>query len=470
MLQWMTYLGGTAVDYGYTVAPDSSGGAYVSGFTDSIDFAGRINSYFGGTNDALLARVSAAGTLLWMAYIGGSDEDWGLGIDVDPAGRVLLVGRTFSADLVARQNEYGGAGDAFVAKTTPTGTVLWTKYYGGSGLDWGRRIVLDSFGIAYFAGTTESTDFAGRRNEYYGGDYDAFVLSIASDGELRWMNYLGGTQFDWGRGIAMDSTGSTFISGYTNSADFAARNNAYQGGSWDAFVVKVSPTGVADWMSFVGGSGNDHAWDIAVNSIGNVVLTGETASTDFFGRNNTYRGGSLDAFVCQLTNSGTSQSMTYLGGTAIDAGAGVCTDHNGTVLVTGYTSSADFSGRLNDHSGDYDTFLAVLRAEGFARLAVDATCPSGGQIQIEWSGSTPSGRVALVFARCLGDLLVRSGFPCQGTQLGLCGNQVQVAWDGRSDSNGARILNAFAGNGACGGYLQLLDLTTCATSNVARIE
>lgn len=103
-------------------------------------------------------------------------------------------------------------------------------------------------------------------------------------------------------------------------------------------------------------------------------------------------------------------------------------------------------------------------------LVADGTCPDGGRIEISWCGATPSGLVALIFARCTGDFIVPARMPCQGTQLGLCANQIQVAWTGVSDHNGCRTLRSTAGGGACGSYLQILDLTTCTTSNAARIE
>jgi len=103
-------------------------------------------------------------------------------------------------------------------------------------------------------------------------------------------------------------------------------------------------------------------------------------------------------------------------------------------------------------------------------LAVDASCPDGGPIRIEWSGATPGGQVALIFAREEGSFTIPPGNPCTGTQLGLGANQIRLAWQGPAGPNGSRTLNANTGPAACGGYLQLLDLTPCATSNVARIE
>lgn len=114
--------------------------------------------------------------------------------------------------------------------------------------------------------------------------------------------------------------------------------------------------------------------------------------------------------------------------------------------------------------------IRVWQSGDGIRLVADGTCPGGGPIQVSWSGATPNGQVALIFAVCEGDFVVPARNPCQGTQLGLCSTQIQLVGIYRSDANGSRQLNGFAGNGACGKFLQLLDLTTCDTSNVAPIE
>jgi len=91
-------------------------------------------------------------------------------------------------------------------------------------------------------------------------------------------------------------------------------------------------------------------------------------------------------------------------------------------------------------------------------------------MRIEWSGATPDGQISLIFARNTGSFIIPNNRPCAGVQLGLGADQIQLAWQGGAGVNGSRILNTSAGPAACGGYLQLLDLTTCGTSNVARVE
>lgn len=259
--------------------------------------------------------------------------------------------------------------------------------------------------------------------------------------------------------------------GYTNSTNFEGWNNASHGGN-DAFVVKVSALGTLQWMTYLGGSLLDRGFGIAVDSAGNALLSGNTSSTDFEGRNNAHHGGN-DAFVVKVSASGTLQWMSYLGGSGDEEGYGIALDSTGNALVTGITESTNFEGRNNAyHGGAWDAFVLKLRGAGSGglQLLVAATCPSGGPIQISWSGATGGGQIALIFARDTGSFIIPNNRPCAGTTLGVGSNEIQIAYQGSAGQSGSRTLNSTIGPGPCGGYLQLVDIATCGTSNVARIE
>lgn len=135
-----------------------------------------------------------------------------------------------------------------------------------------------------------------------------------------------------------------------------------------------------------------------------------------------------------------------------------------------YDASRQVTVLFGGYDGPYFGDTWEYRCAPLIRLSVAPTCPSGGPARVGWSGATPDGRIAVLFARDEGAVSIPPGNPCEGTRLGLGASQLQIAWLGRSDGNGGRILNANAPPAACGGFLQLLDLTACATSNVARVE
>jgi len=250
----------------------------------------------------------------------------------------------------------GGFGDVFVAKLNAAGSALsYSTYLGGSGFDQGNGIAVDSAGSAYVTGDTDSTDFPttpGAFQTTNGGFEGAFVTKLNAAGSaLSYSTYLGGSSVDGGRGIAVDSAGSAYVTGLTGSTDFPTAPGAFQttyDGNEDVFVAKLNATGSAlSYSTYLGGSGNDGGSEIAVDSAGNAYVTGLTDSTDFptaAGAFQTTNGGSdFDAFVVKLNAAGSALSYsTYLGGSDDDLGQGIAVDSAGSAYVTGRTDWTDF--------------------------------------------------------------------------------------------------------------------------------
>lgn len=469
-LVWMTYLGGRGDDEGLAIAVDDSGDALVTGHTRSGDFVGRNNSYQGGSYDAFALKVSSSGELQWMTYLGGGDEDYGRGVAADSDGNALVTGLTTSIDFNGRNNSYyGGSSDAFALKINPSGELQWMEYLGGRGSEGGNAVGVDGAGNAVLIGSTSSTDFSGRNNSNHGSQ-DAFALKVASSGQLLWMSYCGGDDSEQAFGIALDGAGNALVTGETRSTDFVGRNNTHNGGGGDAFALKVSPSGQLQWMTYLGGTGREWGYGIAVECGGGSIVTGFTESTDFVGQNNSHHGGRNDAFAVKVSPSGGIESMTHLGGSGDDWGYGIALDGAGNALVTGLTGSTDFANRKNSsYGGIGDAFIARLRLAG-PTLSVETSCPSSGPIHITWEGATPGGRVSLLFARETGSAQIPSHWSCPGTELGLGRHQLHVVVKPWSDEFGSGYVDGIAGSIACGGYMQLLDLTCCTTSNVAILE
>jgi hypothetical protein len=198
------FLGGSGPEEGYGIAVDSSGNAYVTGSTWSSDFPAVVgpDTAFNGNRDAFVAKVNPSGTaLVYAGFLGGSDWDWGYGIAVDSSGSAYVTGYTYSSDfpaVVGPDTSFnGGYIDAFVAKVNPAGTALvYSGFLGGSGYDWGYSIAVDSFGNAYVTGGTDSSDFpavVGPGKSLNGG-VDAFVAKVNPDGTaLVYSGFLGGS-------------------------------------------------------------------------------------------------------------------------------------------------------------------------------------------------------------------------------------------------------------------------------------
>lgn len=297
VLNYSTYLGGGGIDAASSIAIDGAGNAYIAGSTQSLDFptAQASQAAFGGgsfSGDAFVAKLNAAGnSLIYSTYLGGSGDDAATGIAVDPSGSAYVTGLTGSSDFPvqsALQSINAGYTDAFVAKLSADGSALaYSTYLGGAQDDSGQSIAVDANGFAYVTGLTGSPDFptANALQSTFGGDTDAFIARLNQRGNgLVYSTYLGGSGADYGYGIALDGGGNVYIAGQTLSANFptSAPLQHNTGGASDAFVVRLSDDGrTLGYSTYLGGSGDDSANAIAVDASGNAYITGYTASPDF---------------------------------------------------------------------------------------------------------------------------------------------------------------------------------------------
>jgi len=327
-LTYSTYLGGASYDQANGIAIDPSGNVYVTGFTQSNPFpraAGALQTAYAGNSDAFVAKLSANGSsLLYSTYLSGDAVDQALAIAVDSSGSAYITGQTFQATTFpitsgAYQPTNHGFGDAYVTKLSPDGSsLLYSTYLGGSGLHVPRAIAVDSLGNAYVAGKTFSTDFP-TLNAFQSinhGKEDAFVAELNPSGSaLLYSTYLGGSGFEQANGIAVDSAGNAYVTGYTSSADFPV-TNAIQAACKscanlnDAFVTEIGAGGTSlVYSTFLGGNANDEGMGIALDNLENAYVTGFTFSTDFPTTSGAYQGallGGSSAFVAQIGATGLS--------------------------------------------------------------------------------------------------------------------------------------------------------------------
>jgi Beta-propeller repeat len=396
VLLYSTYLGGSSGDYGAGIAVDGSGQAYVTGFTGSVDFPTLQASQpaSGGEGDAFVTKLTATGALAYSTYLGGSGFDGGGGIAVDGSGQAYVTGGTASGNfptLHASQPAFGGEHDAFVTKLTATGALAYSTYLGGSGVDGGGDIAVDGSGQAYVTGLTTSGDFptvqASQPAYGGGGSGDAFVTKLTATGALAYSTYLGGSERDEGSGIAVDGSGQAYVTGFTTSGDFptvqASQPASGGGGEFDAFVTKLTATGALAYSTYLGGSGEDLGYSIAVDGSGQAYVTGNTTSGDFptlhASQPASGGGDEFDAFVTKLTATGALAYSTYLGGSAHEAGLGIAVDGSGQTYVTGSTLSGDFPtlhASQPASGGGGDAFVTKLMATG--ALAYSTYLGGGG--------------------------------------------------------------------------------------------
>ena len=386
-LVYATYLGGSADDFGRGIAVDSTGHAYVVGWTASTNFptANALQSTNAGVTDVFVTKLDATGgALVYSTYLGGSANDYASGIAVDGSGGAYVVGHSHSSNFpvvnaIQPSHAAGGFSDLIVGKLNAAGSALeYSTYLGGTQDEDEGAIAVDAGGNAYLTGRTFSTDFptANALQAANAGGLDVLVIKLNPAGSaLVYSTYLGGSGSDYGRGIAVDTGGSAYVTGETTSTNFPTANpfQATRSGSGafttDAYATKLSPAGGAlSFSTYLGGSTNDYGEGVGVDANGNAYLAGYTSSANFPTHNAlqaTYAGGGFDVYVTKLSVAGSGLSYsTFLGGTGTDYAYSLAVEAAGDVYLTGYTNSTNFPTvnpiQENHAGGTYDAIVVKL--------------------------------------------------------------------------------------------------------------
>lgn len=401
---YSTYISGSGTELATAIAVDSTGSAYVTGYTNSTDFPTRspLQSANAGGYDAFVAKLDATGNLVYSTYLGGGKDDTANAIALDSSGNIYLAGQTNSTNFPGvtssspQRSLVGNFSNAFVAKLNAAGSsISYSTYLGGNGGDYAKGIAVDSSGNAYVVGTTASTNFPVTPNPlqsaFGGGSNDAFVSMLNAAGTaLVYSTYLGGNDNDFGNAIAVDFSGNVYVTGYTASTNFPGVTSSsiqpVNGGNYTGIVAKLNASGTAlVYSTYLGGNALDVGNGIAVDSSGNAYVTGTTRSTNFVGVTaasiQPVNGGGADAFVSELNAGGTALVFsTYLGGSGNDSGNGVALDSTGNIYVTGDTASTNFPVTANPlqstYGGSNDAFIAKLSAESTGAATTTMLAPS----------------------------------------------------------------------------------------------
>lgn len=371
-LVYSTYLGGSATDFAFALALDSAGNVHVVGTTQSTDFPTTPKAYqtacgscAGGLPSAFVTELNSTGSaMVYSTFVGGAAGDSrGYAIALDSNDSAYITGRTSASDFPtttgALQRALNGAVNVFLSKLNATGSALvYSTFLGGNGSDQANGIAVDASFNAYVGGSSTSTNFpvtTGAFQTTLKGSSNAIVSKLNSKGSaLTYSTYLGGSGADTVWGIRVDGSNNVYVAGQTSSTNFPTTTSAFQTtcgtdcAANDAFVSKFNSAGTALlYSTFLGGSGEQEAFALAIDSSGDAYVTGRTSSTDFphtKGSFQTSFGGVFDAYLSELnpTGSGLLYS-TYFGGSASDAGLGIAVDSAKNVYLTGRTYSTNFA-------------------------------------------------------------------------------------------------------------------------------
>jgi hypothetical protein len=410
VLAYSTYLGGSSDDGGGSLAVDSLGNAYITGWTDSSDFpivGTSVTPAPNGNYVAFVAKLNPDGTaLVYSTYLGGTGGDYGYGLAIDGSGDAYVTGYTGSSDFPVTPNAFqsslgsGATSNAFLTKLSADGqSLLYSTYLGGGASDWALSIAVDANQNAYVTGEatsgtptpfpTTSNAFQSTINSIYGNGFVTRIDTTQTGANsLIYSTFLGGAApsngWDSGQGIAVDSNQNVYVDGVASSADFPIISaTAYQTTNYSGYTVflsqidttKSGSTGLI-YSTFIGGSIGDQATSAALDSSGKVYMTGCSSSgfPTTTGVANSSPGKALVAkFDTTQSQSASLVFSTVVGGSGGECGNNIATDPIGNVYVVGFTRSSDFpvtSDAIQSvfGAGIQDSFVAVLSPDGLRIL------------------------------------------------------------------------------------------------------
>ena len=311
-VQWQRTLGGASSEAGSATAIDSSDNVYVFGNTLSEG---------PGNTSLVLAKYNSSGAIQWQRILGDTGAELGRGIAIDVSDNIYLAGSTVS--------EGAGLSDFFLAKYNTSGTIQWQRILGGAGADDAQAVATDSAGNVYIAGYSTSSG---------AGSYDFLFAKYNSSGTIQWQRTLGGTDMEFCRGLTIDSSDNIYLSGETDPG---------AGGGDDFLVAKYNSSGTIQWQRTLGGSGTDDGHGIVVDSSDNVYV---------FGDSNSEGEGSDDFVIAKYNSSGTIQWQRILGSTGLEFAYSVAIDSSETLNLSGLTNGTG--------EGSFDFLLAKVPNDG----------------------------------------------------------------------------------------------------------
>jgi alpha-tubulin suppressor-like RCC1 family protein len=362
VLTYGSYIGGTGDETVEAATTGPDGSLYLTGSSTSPSLFGRANAPDWG--DVFVIKLLPGGAAVdFVTYLGGTRDDYGFAITLDPQGRIVIAGTTQSSDFpVTAGPASAGSAEAFLVRLTANGSSVYSStLVTGPAADYGLGVAIGANSVAYLAGHSYSAGLNGLVPiRPRSGANDGFVTAITPEGTTNWTTFIGGQRYDYINAI-VTTGGQLFVTGDTESADFPVTGDAadptcgsngtcdeYElpSGTWyhpDTFFGRLDTNGTLTYATYLGGSGDDSAYALAVDGSGRLYTAGETGSVDFPAVQPLPLGatGGTDLFVSRFSAAGAVQYSSRFGGTGDEGARGLSIAGN-VVTVTGTAFGATF--------------------------------------------------------------------------------------------------------------------------------
>lgn len=458
-IAWSTYYGGTDMEEVNRLRTDAHGNVFITGITQSVaDIAttGSFRQMLTGGYDAFLAAFSVTGQLRWATYFGGAGDDYAFSMAIDRSGSLLVTGGTTSDHYMATSGSHQplyagdsafGIGDAFLAKFDESGQLSWATYFGGTLSDCSNAVVTDENNNIYIGGYTNSASGIATAGSYKDAlpalaigppPPDAFLAKFNANGQILWSTYYGGDGNDIITGMAIASSGEILVAGETSTTNLAssgAYQDQYGGGTADVFVTRFSPAGDPVWCTYLGGADYEHATDIAADKQGNYYVAGGVYGGDML----------ATPGACQLT----------FGGGGADGFLAKFNVHNLPSWST-YIGGSGFD-QVNGVAVDDAGNIIVTGITSSANNMLQA--PGSGKHYFYTTGTLPNGFLAKYNA--IGQRLWGTYYEGVGKSVG-CFNKDHIYFAGYSAANNLATPGSYQAynKGAGDGFLTLIKEDT----------
>jgi hypothetical protein len=429
-LLWATYYSGSDFENGYFVSADANANVYVAGITRSVNFPVQNSgsgAFFqqnsGGDFDAFILKFDQNGTRLWATYCGGSQYDAAFSLCIDPAGFLLVGGKTASQNFPTQnsgaffQANMAGVADAFILRFDTNCSIQWATFYGGSDNDEAHSIQTDANGNIYLSGETTSNDFPVQGNGSFlqsanAGQIDVFIVKFSPAGNRQWASYYGGSSFDLLFSVAIDSQGTIQLTGSTESVDFPTQNagtfyqGTFIGGLSDLFFIKFDSNGNRLWATFFGGNGNtvtgtsfdfyssfdvlecdecDNIYFCAATDDASFPSNANNVNSPFFDNAANANTVAYEIILGRFSGSGELHWSSYLNGSGNEQGSCLAIDRNNRFIYVGGSTIPQFGVPylasffpLTNPSGGafFDNSIDPNGLDGYEMLVAKFTIPA----------------------------------------------------------------------------------------------
>jgi hypothetical protein len=333
ILEWQKTFGGSDDDRATAIVQTLDGGFAVLGFAKSSDIAVSANA---GSKDFWLLKLTSNGNLLWEKSFGFSGADYGTDLIETKEGGFLMTGVLDVSASDGQGNAKSTAtkhsgGDYWAIKTDHTGTLEWSRFFGGSFTEVPLGILETDAHNFVIVGSSDSNDFNISNSK---GSYDFWIVKISTEGTLLWEKSFGGSEIDEAKAITTTNDGNFIIVGDTRSAD---KNVSKNNGAADIWVLKVSEEGTLLWEKTIGGTNFDAARAVSRTQDNGYLISGSSRSLD----NGFENKGQNDALILKIDKNGNLLWQKTFGGSEIDFLYGVVELENTAIIGVGESSSSD---------------------------------------------------------------------------------------------------------------------------------